>query len=224
MHDLEKFEPANIKAFLQQTLRHKNTLIASEFGKVVADATRFVQAVIRDGFDIALADLTTNVQVQPDRPFIEVAEALVDHHIRFAKRADQELARKSLLEAYTYIAGPRHLFEPTKKTRFVQSLRRSDLKKFAGMLISLHLYNVIRVQIEDELRKNLSDVKTLELYLLSVEALCRDLILDSIKIQPGELDERWVMAVIRSVERQLIDSSSSSAESLHIPVQTRFRK
>jgi hypothetical protein len=203
---VKKLELVNIKEDLQRYLRNKHTVISPEFSKVVADATRFIDAVVRNGFEVAFAQSPVHVNVQPDRPFIEVAEALVDHHIRFVRQTDREVARKSLLEAYTYIAGPRYVFEPTKKTQFVRALRRSEPRKFAALVLSLYLYNLICAQTHDAVRRRIPDVKTLKLYLLKVEAMCRDMITDAMKIRAADPDEAWALAVIKNVETQFASS------------------
>jgi hypothetical protein len=200
---VKELEIENVKADLYQYLRNTNGLISPEFSKVVADAARFTAAVLKSGFEVAFADSPALKSVQPDRPFIEVAEALVDHQIRFVRPQDREMARKSLLEAYTHIAGPRYVFEPARKTRFVQSLRRSEPRKFAALLFSLHLYNLICALIQEDLRRRIPNVKAFQLYLLSVETICRDTIKDAVKVPAAEIDEAWAKVVLKNVERQL---------------------
>src|SRR5215472_13958036 len=80
---LKKFEKVNVTQDLDQYLRNKHALIAPEFSEVVADATAFIEDVLRNGFEAACSRLGEHVNVQPDRPFIEVAEVLVEYHIRF---------------------------------------------------------------------------------------------------------------------------------------------
>jgi len=221
---VKKLELENIKADLRGYLRNNNALISPEFRKVVADVARFVDVVIRDGFKVALTQSLANVNVQPDSSFIEVAEALVEHHIRFLRQVDREIAHKSLLEAYTHIADPRFVFEPTRKTEFVNALRRSGPKKFAALIISLHLYNVICGQIQNDLHRRIPDPKTLQLYLLKVEALCRDIIADIVKVQPAECDEEWALAVIRSVETQLLRPQVPPTKSSDLSIPTGYKK
>src|SRR5262245_54688383 len=129
---VNQLKRAKVKADLYQYLRNKNTIISPEFGKVLADVIKFAETTVRDGFEIALDELRPYVTVSSNHPFIEVVDALVEHHIRFLPYPDRELTRKSLAESYIYLADTRYLFEPPEKTRFVQSLRRSELKKFAA--------------------------------------------------------------------------------------------
>jgi hypothetical protein len=200
--NVRELELENVRIDLYYYLRTKNDLLSSEFGKVVADATTFTEAVARHGVEVMFG-LVGHANVQPDRPFVEVAEALVDHQIRFVRQRDRDMAKKSLLEAYTYIAGPRYVLEPVRKTRFVQSLRRSEPRKFAALLFFLHLYNLISALIQDDLRTSVSNVTSFQLYLLKVETICRDIVEEAVKVPGVITDESWTREVIRNVERQL---------------------
>jgi hypothetical protein len=221
---VKELELANIKADLHQYVRNKNALISPEFSKVVAEATRFTAAVVQNGFETAFADSPAHLNVEPDRPFIELAEALVDYQIRFVRQTDREMVQKSLLEAYTYIAGPRYVFEPTRKTRFVTSLRRSEPKKFAALLFSLHLYNLICALIREDLRTRISNVKSFQLYLLNVETICRDIVKEAVKIPAAEIDVYWAKAVIRSIESQLCQPPVIPTKTKDLSIPTSFRK
>jgi hypothetical protein len=214
----------NIKKDLYEYLRNKLGLISPEFSTVVADATRFIAAVARDGFEQTFANSPAHLNVQSDRPFIEVAEALVHHQIRFVRQSDRELVQKSLIEAYTHIAGPRYVFEPTRKTRFVRSLRRSEPRKFAALLLSLHLYNLICALIQDDLRRRVADVKSFQLYLLSVETICRDVVKDAVNLPTENIDEAWAKAVLRNIESQLLLRPVIPPESPNLSIPTGFRK
>ena len=221
---MKELELENIKKDLYQYLRNKNALFSPEFSKVVADATRFTTAVVRQGFETSFADSPARVSVHPDRPFIELAEALVDHQIRFVRQKDREMVEKSLLEAYTHVAGPRYVFESPRKTRFVHSLRRSGPKKFAALLFSLHLYNLICALIRDDLRMRISDVRCFELYLQNVEAMCRDIVNNAVKVPTTEIDEAWASAVMASIVRQLHHPPSVPAKSQDLSVPSGFRR
>jgi hypothetical protein len=223
-HDVKELELSKIKGDLYQYLQNRNSLISPEFCKVVTDATRFVAAVAQNGFEPTFAASPAHLNVQADRPFIEVAEALVDHQIRFVRQTDRELVQKSLLEAYMHIAGPRYVFEPTHKTRFVQSLRRSEPRKFAALLLSLHLYNLVCALIQDDLRRRIANVKSFQLYLLSVETICRDVVKDSIKRPAAEIDTAWAKSVIRSIEDQLRHRPVVPAKSPNLSIPTGLRK
>jgi len=221
---MKELELSNIKEDLYQYLRNKNSLISPEFSRVVADATRFTASVAKSGFEETFANSPAHLNVKSDRPFIEVVEALVDQQIRRVRQTDRELVQKSLIEAYTHIAGPRHVFEPTQKTRFVQSLRRSEPCKFAAMLLSLHLYNVISMLIQDDLRRRIANVKSFQLYLLSVETICRDAVKKAVKVAPAEVDEAWVRTVIRSLESQMLHQPVTLTKSPDVSIPTAFRK
>jgi len=220
---LKKFEKVNVTQDLDQYLRNKHALIAPEFSEVVADATAFIEDVLRNGFEAACSRLGEHVNVQPDRPFIEVAEVLVEYHIRFVRETDSELSRKSLLEAYTHVAGLQYVFEPTKKTRFVRTLRRSEPRKFAGLVLSLHLYNVISAYMHNELRRRIPDAKALELYLLNLEAICQQLITEAMKTQRATSDKAWAIAVIREVETKLLRPGVVPIKSFGFSLPTRVR-
>jgi len=220
-HTLNQPEFAQIKEDLKLYFRNRQKLISPNFSKVVADVSEFIEAVVRVGFEAALAQSPAHVRVRPDRPFIEVAEALVDHHIRFVHQTEHEMARKSLLDTYTHIAGPGYALKPTTKTRFVHALRRSNPSKFAALVLSLYLYNRLSVRIQDDPPRSLRDAKSLELYLLNVEGICRDVIANAVKVRGTAVDEKWVTAVIRDVETELLGPRSRSAKSLSLLTPTR---
>ena len=217
-------ERASIKADLQQYLRKKRTLFSPAFGKVVADVSLFTSTIVRDGFEIAFAQSPAHANVQPGRPFIEVAEAIVEHHLRFVREPERDIIRKSLLEAYTHVAGPQHILEPLGKTRLVRSLCRSGTRKFVTMLFSLHSFNVICIGFQDELRKRMPDVKSFELYMLTVEAICCDAVTAAVKSQKAKVDEKWANAVARDIEAQLLHSSVKPTKSPHLSILTESKK
>jgi hypothetical protein len=221
---VKELEIANIRADLCEYLRNKNVLISLEFSKVVAEASRFTAAVVRNGFEKALADSPAHVNVEPDRPFIEVAEALVDHQIRFVRQADREMVQKSLLEAYTFIAGPRYVFEPTRRTRFVAALRRSDPRRFAALLFSLHLYNLICALIRDDLRTRIPNVKSFQLYLMNVETICRDTVKAAVKTSAADIDSGWAKSTIKTIEKQLLQPPVIPMKTQALSVPTSLRK
>src|SRR5262249_33935513 len=160
-------------------------------------------------------------RVRLDRPFIEVAEALVDHHTRFVHETEREIAHKSLLDAYTHVAGPRYVLKPTIQTRFVQGVRRGSSIKFAALVLSLYLYDVLSTRIQNDPPQTICDAKHLQLYLLNLEAICRDVIAEAVKVRSAVVDEKWAMAVIQSVETQLLGRRSRSAKSLSFSIPNR---
>ena len=216
---------ASIKADLQQYLRKKHTLISPEFSKVVADVSLFTSAIGRDGFEIAFAQSAAHTNVQPGRPFIAVAAAIVDHHLRFVREPERDIVRKSLIEVYTHVAGPQYLLEPVSKTRLVRSLRRSGSSgKFVTTLFSLHGFNLISVGFQDELRARMPDVKSFELYLSTVESICCDAVTTAVKSQGANIDEEWAKAVASSVEAQLLHSPVNPTKSPHHSILTGSKK
>jgi hypothetical protein len=219
---VNELESAKVKADLYQYLRNKNKIISPEFSKVLADVIRFAEATVRNGFEVALDELRPEITVSSTRPFIEVAEALVEHHIRFLPHTDREVTRKSLAEAYIYLAGPRYLFEPPKNTRFVHSLRRAELKKFAASVLSLHFFNLICVWMQDDIRNRLPNVTAFRVYLMNLETICRDIVIDVTRGQAGDPDEQWIMAVIRKVEAQFaIRGAQRNLRGLSVPTRQK---
>ena len=198
------FQLARIKADLHRYLRDTKPLISLEFSAVVADVTGFTAAILQKGFRKALAQLPNTSEGLSGRPFIEVADVIVEHHLRFVKETEREIARKSLLEAYIHAAGPRDVFAPPGKTRLVTSLRRAGPRNFAALLFSLHTFNVVCMTIQDKVRTKMPDVQSFELYMLGAETICRDIVTDAVKTQGTELDERWARAVAESVEAELL--------------------
>jgi len=210
------YEVASIKADLQKHFGKRCGLISPEFSKVVADVSLFTSAIGRDGLQTAIAQLGDRANVEPGRPFIEVAETIVQHHLRFIREPERNIVRKSLLEAYTHVAGPQYILEPFSKTFLVRSLCRSgSSRKFVEMFFSLHVFNLICLGLYEDLRAKIPDEQSLQLYLSMVEALCCDAVTAAVKNQRAKVDERWATAVARSVEAQLLHSDVNPPRSHH---------
>jgi hypothetical protein len=97
-------------------------------------------------------------------------------------------------------------------------LRRSKLKKFAASVLSLHFYNLICALVDDDLRSRLPNLTAFQVYLMNVEAICRDIIIDVTTRQAGNPDEQWIMAVIRDVEAQFaIRRAHRNSRGLSVP-------
>ena len=206
---------ANIKADLHRYLRKKKTLVSPEFSAVVADVGAFTSAVVRDGFEKAFSQLPNVVPALSGRPFIEMAETIAEHHLRFVQGSQRALIRKSLLEAYIHAAGPEHVFGPLGQTRLVRALRRSAPRNFAAMLFSLHLFNVMAMAIQDEVRTKMPDVASFELYMLGVETICQGVVKTAVESEEKtEVDEAWAKAVAMAIDAQL----------LHIPLNPNQRQ
>ena len=216
-HGMVRVERASIKADLQQYLRKKQTLISPEFSKVIADVSLFTSAIGRDGLETAFAQSAAYANVQPDRPVIEVAEAIVDHHLRFVREPERDIVRKSLFEVYIHVAGPQYILEPLNKTRFISSLcRPGSSRKFVTALFSLHVFNLICMGFPDELRTRMPDGKSFELYMSTVEAICCDTVTAAVKSQTAKVDEKWAKAVARSIEAKLLHFPVKPAKSRHL--------
>src|SRR5438093_314643 len=200
-------QPENIKSDLQPYFRRIHALFSPEFSTVVADVSLFISQTVRDGFETAFAQLPVHGKVKSGGPFIEVAEAIVECHLRFVRQSERDIVRKSLLEAYTQFAGPQYILEPVSKTRLVGSLRRSGSnRKFITTLLSLHLFNLICIGFQDELRARMPKVKSFNLYMSGVETVCRDAVAAAAKRQTGNIDEKWAKAVAKNIEAQLLHS------------------
>jgi hypothetical protein len=117
---------------------------------------------------------------------------------------DRDLVGKSLFEAYIYFAGTEYAFEPATKTRFMHTLRRRGLRGFVELFLSLHLFNVVSMEIQEKVSAIMPDLRSFELYMLNMEALCRDIVTQAMKVPDGDLDERWAATVRRNVEEQLL--------------------
>jgi hypothetical protein len=189
---------------LRRYLNHRSTLFNPEMNAVVAEVNGFMSAVLRSGFRTAVTELLFGVDVRFDRPFIEVCNAIIDRQVRPLEPAHRDLVGKSLFEAYIYFAGTEYAFEPATKTRFMHTLRRREVKGFAELFLSLHLFNVIAMEIQEKVNGVMPDLRSFELYMLNLEALCRDIVTQAMKIPDGELDERWAIAVHKFVDEQLL--------------------
>jgi hypothetical protein len=216
-YEMVQVEQASIKADLQQYLQKKHAFISPEFSQVIADVNLFTSAIQRYGLETALAQSASYANVQPDRPVIEVVEAIVDHHLRLVREPERDIVRKSLFEVYTHVAGPQYILEPLSKTRLVSSLcRPGSSRKFVTMLFSLHVFNLICIGFPDELRTRMADVKSFELYMSIVEAICCDTVTAAVKSQTAKVDEKWAKAVARSIEAKLLHFPVKPTKSRHL--------
>ena len=217
---MKGYDEASIRADLQEYLGRQRGLISPEFSQVAADISLFTSAISRCGLQIALSQSAAFRNVNPGSPFIEVAETIVGHHIRFIREPERDIVRKSLLEAYTHAAGPQYILEPFSKTLLVKSLSRSgSSRKFVTMFFSLYVFNLISMGVHDDLRGRVPDEKSFQLYMSRVEAICCDAVRAAVKRQRAEVDEAWATAVARSVEQQLLHFDVKPSNS-HLPILT----
>ena len=193
----------SFQAELRRYLHNKSVLFSPQINGVVADLVEFASAGLRDGFRTALNRLTTDAKVWPTRTFIEFCEAIVEHHTRDVRPAEQELIGKSLFEAYIHFAGPQHAFEHVSRTRFTRSLRRRGAKGFAATFLSLHLFNMVCREISEDAASRMPDQQSYELYMHGIERVCRDVVVRAMRLLQDELDERWVAAIVGAIEAEL---------------------
>jgi hypothetical protein len=196
---------ADLEIDLRRYLQHRRFLILAEMDEVLAELNRFTSAIIENGFRMAIVRLLDDFNLPFGRPFIEVCDAIIRHQLRtIVEDVDRNLARKSLFEAYLYYAGTEYAFEPAGKTRLGRSLRKHGVKGFAELFLSLHLFNIISLEIQDRVAATMSDPQALEVYMLTIEAVCRDIVARSVKNCQGEPGERWAAEVRINIEAQLL--------------------
>ena len=203
MTSVSPLQAAKIRADLRQYLKTRCALLSAEFLDVLGDVADLTEAIIRDGFREGGARLPNFVGDLIDRPFVELADRVVEYHTRLVQGPDREIVRKSLLEAYIHAAGPQYAFGPVVKTRLVRSLRQFGVEKFAGLIISLHLFNVISLAIQDELRANMPDTKTFEFHMLGLETMCRDAVNAALSSKTTTANKRWARTLAQDVEAEL---------------------
>ena len=201
---MTELQLASIKADLSQYLRKGNTLLSPDLCAVIVDINAFVSAIISEGFESSVTQLPNFVAGLSDRPFLEVSDSIVDYHLRFVHESERDILRKSLLEAYIYTAGPRYVFKPASQTVFTRSLRRSGSRNFVFHFLTFHVFNLISLATQDDLRTKMPDIETFELYMLGMEAVCRDAVKAAVEAEPAKVDEAWASSVIRNVEAQLL--------------------
>ena len=190
---------------LRRFLQHRRFLILAEMDEVLAELNRFTSAIIENGFRVAVTQLLNDFNPRFGRPFIEVCESLIEYQLRgIIEEGERKLAGKSLIEAYLYFAGTEYAFEPAARTRLSRSLRRQGVTGFAELFLSLHLFNIVALDIQDRVAATMTQPQALEVYMLSIEALCRDIVSRSLKNSQGGLDERWAAEVRINIEAQLL--------------------
>jgi hypothetical protein len=199
-------EKQYLEVDLRRYLRGKSTLFSSEISEVMADVNRFTSAILRHGFRQAFQQLPGDVKKVTGSPFIQACDALVEYHTRFVDGVEAQWIGKSLFEAYIHFAGPAHILGPVSRTRLPHSLRRRGPKGFAATLLSLHLFNLVSMEIRDDVHTNIRDLQSFELHMFSIEAACRDVIVRAMKVPDGKLDAQWAAAVCRNIETELLAS------------------
>ncbi len=197
-------ELLRFEADLRKYLHARKTLFSPATDKVVVHVNKFTTAILDTNLQQAIAQI--GIDVPPDRFFIDVCDAIVEHHVRCMTGTDRELAAKSLLEAYIYAAGSEHALEPASKTRLAGFLRRRGAKGFVALFLSLYLFNTVSVEIQDEVREKLRDLKSYEIYMLWIETVCRDFVKDAMTLCEGNLDEACANAICANIEARLLHS------------------
>jgi hypothetical protein len=195
---------AGIKSDLSPYLRRWNTLTSPEIRAVVADVRAFASLAIRIGIEKSLAQLPNFIEGMTDWLFLEVADFIVEHHLRLVHEADREVLRKSLVEAYIHAAGPRQVFKRPAQTAFERALRRSDSRAFAALFLSLHVFNVVSLAAQDEIRMRAPDVESFESYMNGVETICREMVKGAFEAERLQVDERWPAAMTQNLEVQFL--------------------
>ena len=112
------------------------------------------------------------------------------------------------MEAYIHLAGPQAVFGPPGKTRLVRSLRKYGDRDFAGLIFSLYVFNVISLAIQDKVREKMEDARSFELYMLGVEAICRETVECALKKSGPKVDRAWASAVARNIELYLFQTTT----------------
>jgi hypothetical protein len=197
---------ASIKADLSQYLHKGNALplTSPELSAVVSDLNAFASSVLDEGLETALLEIPNVPEGLSEKPFLEVAEVIVNHHLRLVRELDRDILRKSLLEAYIQIAGPRSVFKPSLQTGLVKSLRRNGPRDFVGLFLSYHVFNVVNLAIQDEIRTKVHDIESYESYMLAVETVCRDAVKRALENQTTDINEYWVDAVTKGIQVELL--------------------
>jgi hypothetical protein len=66
---------------------------------------------------------------------------------------------------------------------------------------------VVSLEIQDEVRADMPDAKTFELYMLGLETICRDAVKAALNTKETEVDKPWTRALARKVEMQLAQNT-----------------
>jgi hypothetical protein len=92
--------------------------------------------------------------------------------------------------------------------------RPASNRKFATALFSLHLFNIVCVGFQDELRARTLKLRSFELYMSGLDAVCWDIVTAATKHQTGKVDEKWAKAVVKSIESQLLHSPARGSSAV----------
>ena len=63
-----------------------------------------------------------------------------------------------------------------------------------------------RSMSQDDVHARIGDLKSFEIYMLGIEAVCRDAVTAAMKIPDGGLDEAWAASVCGNIEAQFLQS------------------
>jgi len=188
-----------IDADLRRYFLKEQWLFQLEFSLVVTDIGVFSSKIVHHGLEAALTSFVTVANEGKDCRFIEAADAIVEHHLRFVRGPEREIIRESVFAAYIYAAGSQYLFEPPKKTRLDRSLRKLGVQNFACMIFSLCAFNAISSEIEND-----ASIGSKLLYKLRLETVCRDVVKAAANTRKNEITQSWAQALARTVEGQLV--------------------
>src|SRR5262249_4414389 len=77
-------------------------------------------------------------------------------------------------------------------------------RDFVGLFLSYHVFNVVNLAIQDEIRTKVPDIESYELYMIAVEKFCRDAVKRALADQTTDIDDHWVDAVTKGIQAELL--------------------
>jgi hypothetical protein len=197
-------------------LKKTPCLFPAEITEVVVKTCRLSSSILEVGLESALAQSGIR-RAGLKRPFIEVCDTIVEHFTHNVSEELRECVKKSLCEAYIYFAGPKYVFEPTGKTRFLRTLKHRGSRNFAALFLSLYLFNLICAEINSvlPLETEFAAMTSDGLHIFHLDAVSRDLVSAAVRDEEdkssGELGEGWAAVVCRNIEVRLKKELTTTA-------------
>jgi len=190
-------------------LKKRPSLFPPEITEVLLKTCRLSSSILELGFERALTQSGIGPAGLIKRPFIEVCDTIAEHVTDNVAEELRECVKKSLCEAYIYFAGPKYVFELTSKTRFIRTLKRRGSKNFAALFLSLYLFNLICVEINNALplETEFSAITSDRLHVFHLDAVSRDIVSAAVRDSEDKWEEKlggeWAALVCGNIEAHL---------------------
>ena len=161
----------------------------------------FVSAVRSSGFDEAVAKLP--IRIDPSLPPLELVDAIAAALSAHAGGGKQEILCKSLQEAILESSGLDYdLGALDPRSRLSNFLRQNGSSSFMELFLSIYLFNLIWIQIQEAVRWSLKDENSFRAFMESFSRACRNVVKAALAEQAGA--QKDIRQVMTDIQRSLL--------------------